>query len=251
MKNAVISCLLCLFLIGCKSKKNIISYGSIDENLNAKEIISKHQQSFPNFKTLTGSVLATYDDGKNTQSVLLSLRMERDKAIWFSAPLGVAKIYITPEKTSYYNRLDNTFFEGDFSYIGKLLGFEVDFHSLQNLLLGQAIYKFSKKENFKLSSAKSDYYILKSTENTPLNQTYGFTPDTYRVALINLTDGASFEVDAQYTYQEVNQIILPSTLKIKIKEKKNTSINLDFKAIELDQNIHFPFKIPSGMKEIK
>ena len=112
MKKVIILCATCLFLLGCKAKKAIVSSGEIDTSLKNKEIVELHKRSFPEFKTISGSVLASYDDGKNSQSISLNFRMEKDKAIWFSAPLGIAKAYITPEKASYYNRLDNTYFDG-------------------------------------------------------------------------------------------------------------------------------------------
>jgi hypothetical protein len=45
--------------------------------------------------------------------------------------------------------------------------------------------------------------------------------------------------------------LLPHTLKIVATERTNqTEISIEFKGIELDKNINFPFKIPEGFKEI-
>ena len=44
---------------------------------------------------------------------------------------------------------------------------------------------------------------------------------------------------------------MPHTLKIVATEGANqTEISIEFKGIELDKSINFPFKIPEGFKEI-
>ena len=250
MRKAILFFIFCLFLAGCKSKKNIVSVGNIDKNLKIREIVNQHKISFPVFNTLSGSVMASYKDEENAQSVLLSFRMEKDKCIWFSAPLGVAKIYITPEKVSFYNRLDNTFFDGDFSYISKLLGFEVDFNILQNLLLGQSFQEISQMDNYELSNSNSSYYVLKSVIKNPLEHTYRFLPDTYRLDGMDLLYDSHYRVNTQYTYQKIGDVILPNILIINTDSNQKIQISLDFKGLELNKDLNFPFKIPSGMKEI-
>ena len=56
---------------------------------------------------------------------------------------------------------------------------------------------------------------------------------------------------ATYEYQQVGEVLLPHTLKIVATEGTNqTEISIEFKGIELDKSINFPFKIPEGFKEI-
>ena len=130
----IILILTALLLVSCKTKQAVVTpAGRTSVDKQAKEIINRHLKSFPAFKTLSANLQVTYKDGKNEQSLPLSFRMEKDKTIWISAPLGVAKALITPEKAEYYNRLDSSFFSGDFSYISKLLGIDVGFNELQNL----------------------------------------------------------------------------------------------------------------------
>ena len=94
---------LALF-ISCKSSK-VLTNGTIDENLSAKAIIRTHYQNQIDFKTLSGKIKIEYSDGEATQGVSVSLRMEKDKAIWMSAPFGMVKAYITPDRVSFYNKL--------------------------------------------------------------------------------------------------------------------------------------------------
>ena len=52
-------------------------------------------------------------------------------------------------------------------------------------------------------------------------------------------------------YQEVSKQIFPENIRIIAVEKNNEIIiDLDFKAINLNGDVRFPFNIPSGYKEI-
>ena len=111
----------------------------LNENLSAKAIIRTHYENALDFKTLSGKMRIDYSDGEDSQGVAVSLRMEKDKAIWISAPFGVVKAYITPGRVTFYNKLQNEYFDGDFAYLSKYVGVELDFEQVQNLLLGQAL----------------------------------------------------------------------------------------------------------------
>ena len=121
MKKIILLFTALIMLVSCKTQYAVKPAGKASVDKKTKEIINHHLASFPTFKTLSGSLQVSYSDGDKQQSLPLSFRMDKDKAIWLSAPLGVAKVMITPEKVAYYNRLDSTSFSGDFSYISKLI----------------------------------------------------------------------------------------------------------------------------------
>lgn len=251
MKKIITFFAVCLFLASCKSKKVLVSSEEVNKNLKAKDIVEWHKRSFPEFKTLSGSVSASYDDGKGTQSISLSFRMEKDKAIWLSAPLGIAKVFVTPKKASYYNRLDNTHFDGDFSYISKLLGFDVNFENLQNLLLGQSIYPLTREAQ--LLQGSNQHYILEAKQNPDIDVTYGINPGNFRLGFFDVFERDSgAKGKAEFSYQQIDNVLIPATVKVStLHRNKNTSIELTFNGIKLNENVNFPFKIPSGTKEIK
>ena len=55
--------------------------------------------------------------------------MEKDKTIWINATLGLARAIITPDKVRFYNRINNQYFEGDYTLISNLLGIELNLKS--------------------------------------------------------------------------------------------------------------------------
>ena len=110
-----------LVVVSCKATKDISS-GEIDGSLSTKRIIENHYKNGLNFDTMNGRIKIDYSDGSNSQGVTVSFRMKKDEIIWISAPLGMVKAHITPEKVSFYNKLEGEYFEGDYGYLSQFLG---------------------------------------------------------------------------------------------------------------------------------
>lgn len=258
MKKSIVV-LLCVFLfLACKAKKNTVESAvaprEVVENLKVKDIVTQHELAFPDFSTLSGSAVLSFSKGETTETLpSFSFRMEKDKAIWFSAPLGVAKALITPDKVSFYNRMDNSHFEGDFSYVSDLLGVDVDFISLQNILLGQSVRKLSKKTE--LLELKNDQYLLRDEDSSGVALLYGIVAGSYRVGFLAASK-EMMNMRSEYTYQNVNGVILPAIVKITTQKIEGNQvieenkIDLQFKGVSVNEKVTFPYKIPSGSKAI-
>lgn len=242
---------LVLFVFSCKSAK-VISDGSIDNRLSAKSVVKAHYQNKMDFKTLTGRVKIDYSDGEDEQSVSVSLRMEKDKGIWLSAPLGIVKAYITPDRVSFYNKMDNEYFDGDFSYLGKLLGTEVDYSILQNMLLGQALFDL-RNEKYDLSVAQESYRLTPKTAGILYKMLFQIEPKNFKMDLQQLSQPLKKRLlEIKYeNYQLVGQEAIPNIVSIlAIEENNENRILLEYRNIELNRNVNFPYNIPKGFKEI-
>jgi len=236
----------------CKSTK-VISGGTVDEKLSAKSVIKAHYQNENNFKTLNGRVRIGYSDGESSQNVSVSLRMEKDKAIWMSAPLGIVKAYITPDRVSFYNKLENEYFDGDFTYLSNLLGTEVDFSILQNLLTGQAIVDL-RDEKYSINIAEDSYRLVPKLPGSLYKILFRIEPKNYKMNLQQLSQPLEKRLlQISYeNYQNIDNEILPNEIKIKTFSKdKENNIELEFRHIELNGALNFPYTIPKGFKEIE
>lgn len=239
-------------ITSCKSTK-LVSGGAIDDKLSAKSVIKAHYQNEATFKTLSGKVRISYSDGESSQTVSVSLRMEKDKAIWMSAPLGIVKAYITPDRVSFYNKLENEYFDGDFSYLSDLLGTEVDFSILQNLLTGQAIVDL-RQEKYAIDITEESYRLVPKLQGVLYKSLFRIEPKNYKMALQQLSQPLENRVleIAYENYQILDNEILPNEIKIKAITKDNeNNIALEFRNIELNGAINFPYSIPKGFKEIE
>lgn len=241
-----------IFLVSCKSKK-IIAGGNLgDIKLNTKTLVKNHYANALDFKTLRGRLKIDFSDGSDSQAYTVSFRMEKDKAIWISATLGIVKAYITPTRVSFYNSLQSEYFDGDFSYLSNLLGTELDFEKVQNLLLGQALFDL-RKDKYTTQEFNGQYQLEPKKANELFKTLLQIEPLNYKVAGLQLTQPLKDRIlDVHYkNYQEVDKKLVPNIIDIYVKDKnKENNIALTFKNIEINKKFNFPYKIPNGFSKI-
>lgn len=240
-------------LINCKSTKTISS-GEANFDLSTKQVVRENAKQTPEFKTLASRVKIDIIDGDKEKGYTVNLRMQKDKHILLSStPISVVKALITPNKISYYNKLDGTYFDGDYSYLSDLLGTELDFNKVQNLLLGEALY--SLKDGTYKSSVHENNYLLEPKRQVDLLEIfYLLSPSHFKIKSQQFSQAKEhrhLQID-YLKHQEVNKQILPELLKvIAVEGTSEIIINLEFKNVDLNEDLNFAFKIPSGYEEIE
>lgn len=244
--------IMVVFIYSCKSTK-VVSGGAVDERLSAKALIRLHYQNQTNFKTLNGKVRIGYSDGEDSQNVSVSLRMEKDKAIWMSAPLGIVKAFITPDRVSFYNKLENEYFDGDFSYLSNLLGTAVDFSILQNILTGQAIVDL-RQEKYTIDIAKDMYRLVPKLQGVLFKTLFRIEPKNFKMNVQLLSqplENRRLEISYE-NYQAIGREVFPNEIRIKaISKDIENNVKLEFRNLEFNGPVNFPFKIPNGFREIE
>ncbi len=243
--------LLLAVLSSCKSTK-VLTDTTFDENLSARTIIRNHYRNRVDFKTLTGKLRIEFSDGETSQTLGVSLRMEKDKAIWLSAPLGVVKAMITPGRVSFYNKLENNYFDGSFEYLSSLLGTDLDYQKVQNLLLGEALFDL-RDERYEVS-VNTTSYELKPVRSIDLFKTF-FTvnPGNFKLASQQISQPLQKRLlEIRYKdYQEKNNKIVPNNVGIlAIDNNQRNVIDIEYRNIEFNTRVSFPYKIPSGYEKI-
>ena len=240
-----------MLIVSCKSNK-VITGGTVNDKLSAKVIIKTHYQNEIDFKTIRGKMKIDYSDGESSRGVSVSLRMEKDKAIWLSAPFGVVKAYITPDRVSFYNTLQNEYFDGDFSYLSNLLGTEFDFEKVQNLLLGQALFNLNEGR-YDIGVADNNYELKPKKAASLFKTLFQIEPKNFKMATQLLSQPEkSRMLEINYkNYQEIEEKVLPNEIDIvAIDGSVKNTIAIEYRGIELNQELRFPYKIPKGFKEI-
>lgn len=253
MKKITILIVLILYFTSCKTKK-----GTSNNNANMKllsEVLNKYQANSFKGETIKASLKLKYKGEKAIPQLNASLRIEKDKIIWLSLSkvITVGKLKITPNSVQFYNNMDNTYFDGDFSLLSKLLGTEVNFQQVQNILIGEALYSLNNK----------DYEIEKKAAS------YVFTPkqNDERFNIFFWLDNANFKTKKQEIHQskgekllsiqvtefeKVQGIDFPKHVYILAKDKtKTNTIDIDYKSVKFDLDLRYPFEIPQGYKEIQ
>ncbi|GAA3565633.1 DUF4292 domain-containing protein [Snuella lapsa] len=247
-----ITILLLLLVFNCKSTRTVRS-GEANLKLSAKQLIKENLRQTPHFKTLAVRVKVDVKDGDKEKGYTVNMRIEKDKKILLmSSPISVVKALITPDKVSFYNKLDNTYFEGDYSYLSKLLGTELDFEKVQNLLLGEALFHL-KDETYKVSVDDNTYVLEPKQQRAVFELFLLLEPSYFKIKSQQIYQPEKFRhLQIDYlAYQKIEKQTLPQHIKvIAIEANEELIINLEYKGAALDVDLRFPFKIPSGYKEI-
>ena len=240
-------------LLSCGPKKFIAEDGLTAKN--AKAAIATHNELAPSFKTINGKIKASYQDANYSQSINITYRIEKDKTIWMSAKaigfFTVAKLKITPQRVQFYEKINNQYFDGDFRLISELLGVEIDFNGLQNLLFAQSVYplKASKSK----TQVEGNAFVFTHQINSFLTQqarinTQNFSLEEQLVKHNNQVDFLSVNYAA---FKELNKSPFPKEINILAKRKDEMiKLSLNYRNISVDEELSFPFEIPSNYEEI-
>ncbi len=138
----------------CRSKKTIANKpinaptSIIGTGISSSDSLSRAMQIADAPIQWFGAKISVDSDINNqTNSFSANLRIKKDSAIWISISpalgIEVARVLITPDSLKFINRINGTYFKGDFKYLNELLQIEVNFKMIQAILLGNVYLHYS------------------------------------------------------------------------------------------------------------
>ena len=245
--------LFAVLVFGCATLKPARTLKLPVSTMKAKQIYKAHQKQKAEFSTLQSRLKIEILTENRSQSQTVTLRMERGKAIWLNAFLNMLRVKITPNKVEMYNKVDRTYFEGDYSLINAFLGLELNFENLENVLLGDAIFKH-KANALKKSSAETSYALRPKVSSSLLELLYLIDANSFKMESQKVSQALqdrNLQVD-YHLFQRIENQLFPKAMTIKvIDNQKETVLKINLKSVSLNQPLRFPFKRPSGYKQIK
>lgn len=142
MKKIFYTLILIALCTGCKTIKSglLVEESTATVNQTTLVILNEHAKNTQVFNQISIRGTADYTSNTINQEVGMHIKMEKDKQILVSINFKgfpVAKTLITPQKLSYYQNLNQTYFEGDYTTLNRIIGKELTYSQLQNILLGQ------------------------------------------------------------------------------------------------------------------
>jgi hypothetical protein len=220
------------------------------ENEGPSVVISKLNTI--DFKTFSGKVDVDFDDGKgNGKSVTAKLVIKKDEAIWMSAGLlgfeGVRAL-ITKDSVKILNKLQKEYVATSLSYIQDKIGLPVNFATLQDLLIGNAV--FVNPDNASLTKEGNGYLITTQDANFKNLLTIllpGYLPSFSKLSDVDTSKNRSAEL-AYNNYKQVAGRNFSTSRDIRVKYKSNITIKLNFQSYDFDGEVAVPFAVPSGYK---
>jgi len=96
-----------------------------------------------NFTTFSGKARTKLDINGSSNDVTLNIRIQKGQKIWVSvtaiAGIEVARALITPDSLLVINKLQGLYIRKPFSYVYSFTSKQVDYSSLEAILVGDAI----------------------------------------------------------------------------------------------------------------
>lgn len=247
--------LFSVLLIGCKAAKGVKDTGAT-KKLSTTEIITRYNSEIATFSSLKAALNINLNTAEKEEKLTASLRIQKGETIWMSiGKMGIpgAKLLITPSKVQYYNKVDNTYFDGDYAIISSWLGTDLSFNQLQSVLIGESMFTLEPAQYN--SEVLDNGYLLRPKKQSQLNEHYTtINPSNFKLKTQEISqpnDLRIFTVDYK-SYQNVAEQLVPLLINMTMVEKTSeTQIDITYRNVSLNQELRFPFKIPSNYKEIQ
>lgn len=199
-------------------------------------------------------------DIQNIPNINATIYIENNQKVWMNMSaffINVARGVATPQGIKAYEKIDKTYIDSDFTYLNKLLNINfLDYNSLQNLLLGKVFIPINEKD-FSITQS-SENYILKSIKNQKIvvdgktNEyaieiLFSKNFDLTKVSLINPNNSDQLLLSYE-NWTSLNELRLPQSVKINIKEKKSKQILIENTKFEFSK-MEAPYTVPNNYKK--
>jgi Domain of unknown function (DUF4292) len=230
------------------------------ESDSAKKVLAAYEKIKTNrieFNTFTAKLKVDYkgldkDGNKRNINIGGVIRMQKDSVIWISlqAPIlgEVMRVKITPDTVSIMDKQNNTVQYKQFSYLQEAAKLPIDFADLQDLLIGNPIFldsnivAYEERENLTSLTTLGKEFKNFSTFVTP-----GLNLQRTKLDDVDITTSRS--ADLIYDgYEQNENRMFPGKRKIIIAFKTVTDVELEFKQLQFDTPVNFPFTVPDKYK---
>lgn len=246
--------LMCLLLFSCNSTKKI--NGSLKPlKINTESIIKNHNATKSVFNTLKASLKVSIKTIDKEENVVANIRILKDEKMWISiSKLGYtgAKILITPKRVQFYNKIEKEYFDGDLSLISNWLGIKLSFKQLQAILIGESMYPLVANDYVR--EILNDGFLLTPKKQNPLTDHFiTINKDDFKLKNQEIAQNKLLRIlIIEYlSYKENSNQKFPLAMSLSLIDKNSeTKVSINFKNISLNQELRYPFKIPTNYKEI-
>ena len=206
-----------------------------------------------NFQYLNGRGKVHFKRKDTDQSANFALRIKRDSAIWLSGSLlGIegVRALLTPDSVRVVNRLQKTYFAGDYAYLSQLLNVPVTYRQMQDILLGD--YQAAPKGALPVVKTEGDNQAV-TYPQAPLILEQLVSTITGRLQQLKVSESAAQRsLTVGYAdFQKPTGTELPFAFTTNVLGQQggteSTSATLNYQKVEVGSgHLDFPFSIPKG-----
>jgi hypothetical protein len=269
----IITGTLLLFASACRTRKQ--QPLSVADSVQVQAIpcplpdslLKNLKASDTRFEWFSARISASTEIDKKSNVFTASLRIRRDSAIWMSITpalgIEVARVLITRDSLRFINRIDGTYFRGDYRYLKELLQTEVNFQMIQAVLLGNIYLHYLPEQYVSvidnglcLLSTLRKRRIRRETElEIPeiLTQEIWCTAGNQKISKMEMQDYRPVrKFSVQYlSFQNFESNVLPDKISVFASASKTARIDLEYSKFQLDKVLNLPFSIPENYEPFR
>jgi len=224
-----------------------------DSALLVHKALEEIRENRIDFTTFSAKIKVDYADSKDRKyDFNANLRMYKDSTIWISinAALGIEafRVLITKDSVKILDKLNRTIQYQSLDYLQEVANLPIDFKTLQDLIIGNPVYLDSN------IVAYEEYgeYVSMSTIGNFFKHFVTFYKNGFSLQHSKLDDVDVFRsrtADLSYEdYVKNGEKQFSNRRRITIAEKTRLDIDLEFKQVQFNQQLNFPFNIPKNYK---
>jgi len=258
LSRLLIVCAL-LSIVGCKTHKQLVVNNKSDGSAvrTPSPVLTKLdaiRAAQLNFTTFSGRAKARMQINNSSNDVTLNIRINQGQKIWVSitaiAGIEVARAIITPDSILAINKLQGLYVRQPFSYIYKYASSQLDYRSVEALLIGNAIPQLLN-DHVKMQADSANMVLNGSLEGLLYKLVMG--PDM-KAKSTNLSDqdaGQTMQVDNSVFMPVANRVV-PSQIEINSTAgARKVKISMHYIKQDFDLPLEYPFSIPDSYEPAK
>jgi len=242
------------------AKKNLKKYGFEYLRIKMKE-------NTLSFNDLSAKLSLTYKNEKSSTSLRGQMRIREDSILWisFSPAMGIeaARLILTQDSIKFINRLNKTYFTGEYQMLDTLISTTIDYVIVQSMILANEL-PYYKLDNFSVKADDNMYLLTmekkrkvkrkikkgKSPTNVIVEKVW-LDPVNFRMRRLEMNEigNDKKKLVVQYDdYRETDGKMFPYRIKISIFADNDIVIDVNYNKVHFGESLRFPFRIPSKYK---
>jgi len=257
-----------LFFGSCSPARKVMKAPIKEEG--ADYLFGKLKEKELKFDWFSAKFSAEYSNKGKKNSFNGQIRIRKDSLIWISLTpmLGIEaiRLMISQDSVKMINRLNDTYFIGDYEYVNRFLNTNIDYDLLQAFLLGNDL-QFYEDGNFRASIDRGQYklstgermklrkFVRNSQEKLKIFiQNIWLDPENFKITHADVKEIRRDNIKLESFYSDfelVQDQLFPRKMSYTIWADNTIRVNADFSKMTVDIPLQFPFKIPASYRLVK
>jgi len=245
--------LISTLFFSCKTKKEISKTKIPKSILSSEKIfVDSISANSLNFNTFSARSKTDIESEKLNASFTIQLRIKKDQIIWASVTafgaIEVARAYITPDSIKILDRVNGKYIAKDFSYVSQIVKTDIDFNSLQSLLIGSTPNQILNSNTLEIVNEETN--ILSSQSGAFLYRS-DYDANFHLINLLANNNSESQTLTINYAdFILINNQKMPQTINGKsLNKAEEIKFNLRYSKITINEELQFPFSIPKNLSD--